>query len=399
MGATNGIDYNSELVRKNWLMEGLIGSKNKSVWDPLIGKSPDSVVYQCTDEGAGDGNIVVLDYSGKMSGEGRVGNERVFGTGEVHKKYSSKVEINEIWYSIKNGSKFEGKAVGDLSSTEHGYSRTKLSDYYQRVKDQWLFDAGQGFLARTQGVLPNDASIEYAGNTHVIRPNDRSTRSAFQSTDVMDYSFLLRLEAIARTGSGCTLGGTRRPLDPYIDNNGNPIWLLMVDAWQAMQLRNSSQIINLLGQADIRGDSNRLIKGQIGKIGSLLIVEAPIFLGTSSAKTIGKQGVEVSGLRTLDEVGTWSSTYTSAGTPISQTGKVASRGLLMGANALQFALGQQPDYKYQASEDFGRTSESAMQIFAGVQKTRLVTESTDFKQATVGGIDANIIAVETYVKG
>ena len=40
-----------------------------------------------------------------------------------------------------------------------------------------------------------------------------------------------------------------------------------------------------------------------------------------------------------------------------------------------------------------------MQIFAGVQKTRLVTESTDFKQAVVGGIDANVIAVETYVKG
>jgi hypothetical protein len=56
-----------------------------------------------------------------------------------------------------------------------------------------------------------------------------------------------------------------------------------------------------LAQADVRGPDNRLIKGVIGKIGSLIIIEAPQFFGYNQARNAGfgfnDSEIEIAGLR------------------------------------------------------------------------------------------------------
>ena len=91
---------------------------------------------------------------------------------------------------------------------------------------------------------------------------------------------LVTIEKQIRTSRGFTTGGTRRPLDQYVMKNGMKCWLFVIDADMATMLRLSSGYQTLMQSSDTRGNENRNIRGYMGKVGALIIVEADQFFGT-----------------------------------------------------------------------------------------------------------------------
>jgi hypothetical protein len=200
------------------------------------------------------------------------------------------------------------------------------------------------------------------------------------------------MEEKLRVGEGFAEGGKRRPLAPYVGTEGDPVWIFAIDPTMKRQLIQDGPLQSNMASADVRGEDNMLIKGQIGQIGTLLVVETPRFFGASSARTLGKTKVEIAGLRLKDSNGYY---YGEDGYGASGA-VVASRGLLLGAGALQLGIGKMPEYRWQASQDFGIDSESAVVSWVGVQKTKLVAEDVDYIDAKVAGMDYGVIAVDVY---
>lgn len=382
--ATSGtgvVDIKSDLVRKQWMIEGLVQRRSMSFWAPFTGSNADSIVYQVNQTNAKDGHTIVFDYSGNASGEAFLDKEQAFGRGEQKRKFSSKMISRRVRYAIDNGDKFDAVNIGDLSIAQHGDSRTKLADLFIRGKDQMIFDSLQGLK---DGV----------GNSHIIRPNSRATISALTSADTMSYNFLWDLEAIVKTSSGFTVGGTRRPLEPYVLQNGEPVWLFVIDPIMKRQLVEDQNFRAVMPVADLRGADNMAITGVIGRIGSLIIKEAPMFFGSTSSRALGKSNVEIAGLRQIDDTGKYSGeTGFGASTHI-----IASNGLLLGKSAAQIGMGMQPDYKFQESTDFGIKSESALELWMNTQKTQLIAENEDYISAKVAGIDYGCISVQVYAR-
>jgi len=377
--ATGVVQINSELIRKGWMVEGLVQGKAKSWWSPLIGSTKAAIVYQVNDFGAGNGHTVVFDYSGNLSGEGFEDKEQAYGKGEAKKKFSDKLIVKRVRYAVDNGDEYDAVNIGDLELSMHQDSRVKLSDLWNRNKDQWLFDAAQGRLH----------SID---NTHVIRPNDRATIGDLVAGDSLTYDFLWDMEEKVRIGEGFAVGGKRRPLDPYTGTDADPVWLFAIDPTMKRQLIQDGPLQTNMSSADVRGEENMLIKGQIGKLGTLLVTETPRFFGASSARTPAKTKCEIAGLRLKDSNDFY---YGEAGYGASGA-VVASRGLLLGAGALQLGIGKMPEYRWQSSQDFGIDSESAVISWVGIQKTKLVAEDVDYIDAKVAGIDYGVIAVDVY---
>lgn len=377
--ATGVVQINSELIRKGWMVEGMIQGKEKSWWSPLTGSTKNAIVYQVNDFGAGNGHTVVFDYSGNLSGEGFEDKEQAYGKGEAKKKFSDKLIVKRVRYAVDNGDEYDAVNIGDLELTMHQDSRVKLSDLWNRNKDQWLFDAGQGRL--------NSIS-----NSHVIRPGGSATIGGLVAGDTLTYDFIWDLEEIVRNGTGFSVGGTRRPLDPYQGTSDTPVWIFAIDPTMKRQMLQDTTLQSIMQSADVRGTDNMLIKGQLGKVGTLLVTETPRFFGASSARTLGKTSCEIAGLRLVDEDGLY-----SGETGFGASGKiVASRGLLLGAGALQLGIGKMPEYRWQSSQDFGIDSESAVISWVGVQKTKLVAEDVDYIDAKVAGMDYGVIAVDVY---
>ena len=380
---TSIVAYDSDLVRKGWMLKGLVQALSTSFWDGMSGSSEDSIVYQKNDFAVAEGHEVVFQMDGNLVSAAHVNKEQAWGNSEQKKLFSDALRVSRLRWSVDNGDKFDAKNIGDLSLAEHGDSRTKLSDLFIRAKDQMIFDAGQGLL-------------NSEGPSHIVAPGTAYAVGgigSLTSTDTMTYDFMMDTEDIIKSGRGYTVGTDRRPLEPYKLQDGRRVWLLVVDSRVSRDLRKDNQFIAIGSNADVRGDDNRLIKGVIGSLGAFLIVESQTFFGTASPE-LGKSSVEISGLHTVDSAGLFSGqpSFGAGGTV------VASRSLILGRGAFQIGFGKQPDYKFKSSQDFDIKSESALEVWMNVQKTILNTENDDYVDAKVAGHDYGVVVVDTFYR-
>lgn len=374
---TGVVQLDSDLKRKKWMREGLIQAASKSFWSPMTGSSKNSVVYQANNANASEGHTVVFDFSGNISGKAVKGKDTAYGKGEQKRKFSDKITVDRYRLVVNNGDEFDGVDIGDLSINQHGDSRSKLGDLFIRFKDQSLFDAAQGTLRQNP--------------SHVI---DLGT--------ALNFNVLLDIERILKTSQGFTTGAVRRPLEPYMTSNGEPCWLFLIDSAMATKLKQDVQGYQaIVAQGDVRGSGNRNLKGVIGKLGNLLIMEADQFFGYTEGSVKGwglnDSEIEISGLRQYDGANANTALWTGQEGFDYDSVDLHSRGLLMGAGALQLAMGKMPDYKYQESTDFGITSESAVEFWMESQKTHLKAENADYKQAKISEIDYGVVAVDLQI--
>lgn len=372
---TGKVAYGSDLIRKKWMREGLIQASAKSFWSAYKGTTKDSIIMQANTDTAESGHTVVFDMDGNLSGKPVKGNATAKGTGEQKKKFSDKVIVEDYRYVVDNGTKFDGKEIGDLSINEHSDSRSKLADLWVRSSDQAYFDLGQ------QGA---EFGI------------DLGTTFTFDQ--------FLDIEEVVKDGTGFTTtpGGitTRMPLNPFMTADGRPIWLMVVDVAMKNMLLKSTGAQQMFREADIRGNENRLFKGVIGKVGNFVIVEAGSFFGSTTGTILedgyyayNNTGVEIAGMRKYDvDTSKWSGEvgYNSANT-------LKSRSLILGAGAFQLGMGKMPDYKYEAT-DFEKFSESAMEVWCGAKNTKLYAENSDYSKAKVAGYNFGSIFLDVQVQ-
>lgn len=371
---TGKVDFNSPIVRKAWMSEGLIQKAGESFWAPYKGKTMDSIIVSVNDISAGKGNTVTFDFDGNLSGRPVKGNTTAKGKGEQKKKFSDSLTVSDYRYVVDNGTKFDGVEIGDLSINEHSDSRVKLSDLWVRSEDQAYFDLAQ------QGA-------EFGINLG------------------SDFTFdkLLDIEKVIKQGIGFDTTPAdiirRLPLKPFKISNGKPIWILAIDVAMKNALLKSAGAQSMLQAADVRGNDNRLISGVIGTVGNFLIVEAGDFFGETSGDILTNgyynyenTGVEINGLRQYDSVNNaW--TGEEAFDPQST---LVSRGIILGAGAFQKANGMMPDYKYEGT-DFDKFSESCLETWCAAKSTKLIAENDDYAAGKVAGYNYGTVFVDLIV--
>ncbi len=376
---TGVVTYGSVLQRRKWMLEGLVQKASTSWWAGLKGGSKDAIVFVTTDASKGAGHEVVFQFGGNASGAGKVDKERLRGNEEQKKQFSDKIRVRRIRHGLDNGDEFDAINIGNQPLSTHENSRNLLADWYVRQSDQWIFDTVQGRM--------NNETL-----THIVRPNSKATISDLVVDDKFGYEFLVKLERIIQSSKNYTTGGMRRRLYTFTFGGGMRKYLLLIDAQQAEDMALDTRLQEVLQTGDVRGNDNRLIRGSMGTFRSFVIVQADDFQGASPSRTIAKSEVEVSGLRQVTEDGIF-----SGETGFDTAGKiVASRAVVLGAGAVQVAFGRQPDYKFEASDDYGITSGSAIELWTNVQATVLKAENGEYAQAKVSGFQYGIVAVDTY---
>ena len=367
---TGKVDINSPLIRKAWMSEGLIQKAGISFWAPYKGKTFESIIMTKNDISADKGHTVTFDFKGNLSGKPVKGNKTASGTGEQKKKFSDSLTVSDYRYVVDNGTAFDGVESGDLSINSHEDSRGMLGDLWVRSEDQAYFDLAQ------QGA-------EFG--------------LAFAAAD-FDLGALSEIEAAVKTGTGYDTtplaSGRRMPLKPFKLQNGESVWLFVIDVAMKNAFLNTAGAGTALREADVRGNDNRLISGVLGKIGSFLIVEGQTFFGDTDGAIMTNEyyeyentGVEIAGLRQKDTSGDWTGTANYDGTA------TVSRGVVLGAGAFQKANGKMPDYKYEET-DFGKFSESCLETWCAAKPTKLAAENADYVDGKASGYNYGTVFVD-----
>jgi hypothetical protein len=390
--ATGVVKLDSDLERKGWMREGLVQAASKSFWGPYTGNSNSAIIYQENNESASEGHTVVFDYSGKITGKAIKGKDTAYGKGEVKRKFSDKITVDRYRIPVSNGDKFDGKNIGDLSINEHSDSRAKLADLFIRWKDQMIFDTLQGGADTAPSHIYELTAATFTYNDLIGIEDALKTGLGFTAPSAT---------GAANTG---TSAGRRAPLEPFRTEGGEAVWLFIVDSYMAKLLKQGSNYQTLVVSGDVRGMNNRIFSGVIGKIGQLVIVEAPTYFGYTEGKGsfgFNDSEVEISGVRKYSTtlangtiLNAWEG-QTAFETDRATATKVVSRGLILGQGAAQLAFGKMPDYKFQESTDFGITSESAVEFWTEAKKTNLKLEGGSvYAAAKITGLDFGVIAVD-----
>lgn len=381
---TGVVSLNSDLARKKWVTDGLLQKAATSFWAAYKGTSREAVIMSVNDISKGAGHHVIFDMDGALAGKPVRGKQQAEGTGEQKKKFSDKITVDRYRYVVDNGDKFDGINIADLSINEHADSRAKLGDLWIRSSDQAFFDLGQ--------------------QTSEFGVNLGST---------FEFDHFLELEHIAKTGQGFTHnkdGFTKRaPIEPFRLADGRPMWLLLIDVSTKIKLLSQDGAQRMFQTADVRGNSNRLFSGVIGTIGNFIVVEAPLFFGNTTGKTIDSEGyyrydssaVYAAGLKQYvekDGVKYWTGDKDFETKAAEADAKIFSRSLLLGKGAFQFAMGKQPDYHF-ASHDFNLHSESALEVWCGAKSAQLYAENEDYDAVKLTGYNYGCTFVDLQVKG
>lgn len=382
---TGTVSLGSDLERKKWVSEGLLQKAATSFWAAYKGQGRDSVIQTVNDISKGAGHNVVFDMDGALAGKPVRGKQQAEGTGEQKKKFSDKITLDRYRWVVDNGDKFDGINVADLSINEHADSRSKLGDLWIRSADQAFFDLGQ-----------------------------QTSEFGIDLGSTFEFDNFLDIEQIAKTGRGFTTTPTafptRAPMEPFRTADGRPMWLLLIDVATKVKLLSKTGAQSLLAQADIRGNSNRLFNGILGTIGNFIIIEAPLFFGTTSGQIIDSLGyyqydnnaVYTQGLRQYaikngdtTKIFTGEADFEDA---VGATGtKIYSRSLLLGRGAFQFAMGKMPDYHYE-THDFGLHSESCLEVWCGAKSAKLLAENEDYDAVKLAGYNYGCAFVDLLVK-
>ena len=392
--ATAKVRLGSPLERRGWFKDGLLDAASVSFWQPYTGDSSASIVYQRTDKTCGTGHTIVFDYKGKLTGKGYRGDDYTYGTGEVKRKFSDKLTVEQFYHTVDNGSAFDGCNIDDLNLTQHSDSRTALADLLIRHKDQAIFDTLQGVINPPTHIYPLGTTFEYNDFLYIENVIKKGT------------------DLVKSTPTGVIStekAGRRSPLPAMRTEGGNRLHLAVVDTYMAAKIKADPKYQTIIINADLRGNNNRALDLVIGRIGQTIYVEAPAFFGTTvgegAFEIISDSDIEYAGLRmyATDASGAiyWEGQEKFyeiedrlAVNEGNEGEKIYSRGLLLGAGACQSGFGLMPDYTLSDPTGHELTTESMVKYWYNAKKTRLILESGSKYVGAVDDIDYGVIALD-----
>ena len=432
------------LIRNKWVREGMLQAASRSHWAPYTSNGAGGIIQIKTDFMAKRFSQLTFDYDSFIAIPAKQGKEVVRGTGRVKWKFSDRLTIDRYRWAINNGDKFDAMDIDAQDLTAHGDSIAKLADNFIRFKDQWLFDMMQGFTRYyTDGgqqitydphhliYIDGTKALgynEFAGIANIVRESTfgrvgsgTNKEKVFQGSGWKIRKLLANgtyEEANANTPEILIKGQKRVPLKPYTMKDQEPCWYLFVDDTVKTMLLRDASMQRILLQSEVRGN-NRLMRGVIGKVGNIMIVEMPTFFGTSEndSSEPKQQIVEISGMskirasalgdlytagdaaakgiRSSDISDTIAWMGTSKYDGIDTTnGAQISRCFLLGERAFYLAMGMHPEYYFAANQDYGIDSESAMEVWMHIDKVQLRPSHADFAEAKVSGYPYGIIPVD-----
>ena len=243
----------------------------------------------------------------------------------------------------------------------------------------------------------------------MINTNDEGVQASSHNIDLgttFNFNTLIDIETTLKTSQGYTTGEVRRPLAPFKTTNSQdgekPVWIFVIDSAMAALLRKDTAGYQSISKdGDVRGNGNRNFSGVIGRIGSMMIVEANQFFGETAGTQLGwglnDSEIEMAGLRQYVGDNPASAVWTGQEGFAYGAANLHSRGIILGAGALQCAMGKMPDYRWKPSQDFDIKSESALEVWTEMRKTKLKAETAEYKAAKVSGIDYGVVTVDVQV--
>lgn len=234
------------LVEKAWAKDTWTTALNNIFFGKFMGPSVDNIIQVKEELKKEAGDSITMRLLMKLKGDGVTGDNTLEGNEEAMQYRDFTVTVDQIRNAVRlKGKMEEQKTSADMRKD----AKTALAN--------WLTEYIDGQFFKKLSANPTADRVVYAGG--------KTGTDGITAADVFSTDVIGKAKRIAMTDSNAKI----RP----VSVNGKKFYVMIIDPWQARDLRKDEKWLQAQEPAQERGDDNPIFTGALGTYEGVVIHE------------------------------------------------------------------------------------------------------------------------------
>ncbi len=322
------------LVQMAWAKDTWTTGVQESYFSKFMGHDAKSIIQIKEELSKGDGTSIRIPLLMPLSGSGITGDDMLEGNEEALSYKDFNVYLQRIRNAVRLAGKFEEHKTQINMRKD---AKTSLSDWLSTYIDCAIFSVLTGVL-NTE--LDWDSTtfpfpLEAPSDDRIVLPSGLSAEGAITASDTFNTDMIGIAKRKATEDS-------KKKIRP-INVDGKATYVMVIDQWQARDLKKDTNWIESQQQANVRGSNNPIFSGALGTWDGVVIHENNRIPRTET----GSSGCKV------------------------------SHALFLGAQACVFAEGEAAEWN-EKTFDYGNQYGVSFGRMFGLQKSKFMFDGANY---------------------
>ena len=260
------LDEKTRKILKAWAKNTWDFGKKESYFSKFMGHSFDSIIQIQEDLSRGKGTSIEVSLLMPLNGAGVIEDKQMENNEEKMNYRSCTVYLSRVRNAVRLEGKFEEQKTQEKMRTD---MRKVLSAWLARYFDLSIFAVLTGtqppFETRPGQTLELPYTIEAPTADRILYAGSATSEASITASDVFDTTLIGKARRMAQEDELTAVKPIR------VD--GRETYVMVIDPYQARDLRRDPKWIEAQEYANIRGESNPIFSGAMGVYEGVVIHE------------------------------------------------------------------------------------------------------------------------------
>lgn len=242
------------LVKKAWAKDLFKEATKETFFAKFTGKGADSIIQEKTELTKDKGDKITVPLVMQLTGDGITGDDTLEGSEEKLEFRDFAVQVDQI----RNAVRLEGQM-------EEQKTQIALRSAAKDALKAWLIEKQQKDTFKTLTLNPTSDRVIYGGS------------ATSEATLTADDKFTADIISMARR-KAMKASPKIRP----VNVNGKKYYVMIIDSYQARDLKNDEKWLDAQKFANARGENNPIFTGMLGIYDGVVIHEHDDVIATNT---------------------------------------------------------------------------------------------------------------------
>lgn len=244
-----------DLVLKSWAKKAWEAGIKESYFSKFMGRSAKSIIHVKEELSRGKGTSINIPLLMPLVGAGIVDDNLLENNEEplVYKEFD--VYLHQIRHAVRLQGRFTEKKVQQNLRED---ARSALSEWLAGYIDRSIFAILTGvkptFIKRDKDIFPWD--LQTPSTDRLLFAGGKKSSANITPADKFEPALIGQAKRKARADESTAI----RP----VRVNGRETYVMVIDQWQARDLKQNEDWIRAQESANIRGETNPIFSGALG---------------------------------------------------------------------------------------------------------------------------------------
>lgn len=327
------------LVLKSWARKTWQAGIKESYFSKFMGRDAKSIIHIKEELSRGRGTTINIPLLMPLFGAGVIGDEILEGKEEALVYRDFEVPLNQVRHAVRLEGRFEEQKTQQNMRED---ARSGLSEWLSGYIDRSIFAILTGTtppFIKNQTTDKFPFTIDQPTTDRIIYAGAKTAENEITPADKFDTTIIGKAKRLARADENTAI----RP----IRVDGRETYVMVIDQWQARDLKSDEKWVEAQESANVRGEKNPIFSGALGIWDGVVIHECGRVPRTASGATSGTSNAMV------------------------------GHALFLGAQACVFAEGEAPRWE-EKTFDYGNKYGVSIGRMFGLKKSQFKFDGTNW---------------------